>query len=262
MPIDRHARLIAKEFWNDYFLLSIESPIIAGDSKPGQFVMVKTSLGSYPLLRRPFSLHLADSSTIQLFFKKIGTGTEALARKNQGDEIDLLGPLGNGFSLDSGLEGKTAWLVGGGRGIAPLLFLARELARKKTTPVIFYGGRSESDLPLRQKLEQLGFRILCSTDDGSYGFRGFVTDLVASTIKNERPAMVYACGPDPMMKTLQKMALREGIPAEFSLESIMGCGIGACWGCVHRIEHLSGSAWTRVCAEGPIFQAEKIIWTD
>lgn len=262
MTIDRNARLRETRSWGDYHLLGIDSPPLGRAARPGQFVMVKAANGVVPLLRRPLSIHDAGPDGIELFFKVAGQGTAILAGKRPGDPLDVVGPLGKGFTVSDVMKGKRVFCVGGGRGIAPLYFLARELAGTRAQVVVFYGGRTAADLPLRDKFEKAGFELLCSTDDGSHGFAGLVTELVGREIGLEKPDLLYACGPDPMMKALASRARGSGVPAEFSLESVMGCGIGACWGCVHRIRDGSGEGWTKICEDGPVFPGDRIVWTD
>ena len=262
MPIDRQARVIETKKWGDYCLLVIESAAVARGAKPGQFVMVKVSDTPYPLLRRPLSLHDAGPSRIEFFFKEAGSGTAILARKRPGDTIDLLGPLGKGYSLSRGLRGKTTWLVGGGRGIAPLYFLGRKLRAAGARVTVFYGGRTQTDIPLGDRFGAAGLTVLCATDDGSVGFNGFVTGLLERELERARPDRLFVCGPDPMMKSVAAAASAKGIPAEYSLEAVMGCGIGACWGCVHRIRDGNGEGWVKICEEGPVFPGDRIVWQD
>ncbi len=261
MPIERDARIRTNETFGSYHLLGIDCPDLGAAAAPGQFVMVRTSNGPQPLLRRPLGVHNADSTGIELFFQTAGKGTALLAEKRPGDPIDILGPLGRGFTVE-GLDGKSALLVGGGRGIAPMYFLARRLLAQKTAVKVLYGGRSAPDLPLIDKFRALGVEVICSTDDGSLGMAGFVTELAAGELDKARPDILYSCGPDAMMKALAAITNRLGLRAEFSLESLMGCGIGACWGCVHRIRNGKGTAWTKICEEGPVFPAERIDWTE
>jgi dihydroorotate dehydrogenase electron transfer subunit len=261
MPIDRKAAINSNESRGDYRLMRIASPELGRAARPGQFVMVKVADGCQPLLRRPLGVHDADGSGIELLFKIAGAGTAVLAAKRPGDAVDLLGPLGKGFSVEAGLEGGPAYLVGGGRGIAPLYFLAKELVSRGAKVTVFYGGRSAADLVVRERFALPGVKLLCSTDDGSYGAPGLVTELVAARAGSDRPGMLYACGPDAMLQALQKLVSGLGLRAEFSLESRMGCGIGACWGCVHRIRDEHGESWTKVCEEGPVFPAERVVWT-
>jgi dihydroorotate dehydrogenase electron transfer subunit len=260
MTIDRSARLRKIRSWGDYVHFTIEAPWVGRKARPGQFVMVKASEGTDPLLRRPLGIHDAGRDGIDLFFKIAGAGTAILARKRTGEPIDILGPLGKGFSIPGRIKGKKAFLVGGGRGIAPLYFLARELAASGVRPTVFYGGRTAADIPLRTKFKRAGFELRVSTDDGSLGFAGLVTDLAGRELAKEKPSIVYACGPDPMMKALAAITAERGVPAEFSLESVMGCGIGACWGCVRRVRSESGDGWAKICEEGPVFPGESIVW--
>jgi dihydroorotate dehydrogenase electron transfer subunit len=262
MTIDRSARIKDVKSWGDYYLLTIGSPAVGREARPGQFVMVKVADTPFPLLRRPLSIHDAGASGIELFFKVAGLGTEVLARKKAGEGIDILGPLGKGFTASGELKGKKAFLVGGGRGIAPLYFLGRELTVLGVRATVFYGGRSLPDIPLRDKFEALGLPLVCSTDDGSFGYAGLVTGLLRQELDKASADFLFACGPDPMMKAVAGMTRDRGIPGEFSLESLMGCGIGACWGCVHRIKDEAGDGWVKICEEGPVFPSERIVWTD
>jgi dihydroorotate dehydrogenase electron transfer subunit len=260
MPIERAARLREVHSWGDHFRFVVDAPALGREAKPGQFVMVKVSDGTAPLLRRPLGIHDAGPEGIELFFKVAGAGTALLALKRPGDPLDLVGPLGKGFTVGGHLRGKTAFLVGGGRGIAPLYFLARALVEAGARPVVFYGGRTASDVPLADRFAAAGFEVLLSTDDGSLGFAGFVTALVEREMDRARPDAVCACGPDPMMKALAGITTGRRVPAEFSLEAVMGCGIGACWGCVHRIKDGPAESWTKICEEGPVFPGERILW--
>ncbi len=261
MPIDRNARILGVESWGDYRLLTIEAPDLGREARPGQFVMVKVGEGGVPLLRRPLSIHDARESGIDVFFQVAGTGTGILSRRKPGETIDLLGPLGRGFRVSDRLEGRRVACVGGGRGIAPFAFLARELRRVGAEVTIFYGGRTGEDLPLKDRLGASGSKLLCSTDDGSHGFRGLVTDLFEAEVRRGSFQALFVCGPDPMMKALSKTASALGIPAQFSLESLMGCGIGACWGCVHRVRREGGKGeWTKICEDGPVFPGEDVVW--
>jgi dihydroorotate dehydrogenase electron transfer subunit len=262
MTIVRNARLRDTRNWGDYFLLSIDAPEVGREARPGQFVMVKVADGPTPLLRRPLSIHDAGKDGIELFFKVAGQGTEILSRKKSGDPLDLIGPLGKGFTVSGGMKGRRAYLAGGGRGIAPLYFLARELGARGVLTTVFYGGRRLADIPLRDKFEKAGTGLHCSTDDGSFGFAGLVTELVNRELGRTNPDIVYACGPDAMMKALAALAAKHKVPSELSLESVMGCGIGACWGCVHRVKNESGDGWTKICEEGPVFPGERILWPE
>jgi len=262
MPKDPAAKIIRNEEWGDYHLFRIESAAVTPGSQPGQFLMVRVNDSIYPLLRRPLSIHARERTILEIFFKVTGQGTALLAQRKEGQELDILGPLGKGFAWDAGLKGQAVLLVGGGRGIAPLYFLAQELRASGVRVKVLYGGRSLPDLALRQKFEKSGLDVACSTDDGTHGFRGVVTELLQEEIKKNIPAALYACGPDPMMKKTAEIAGRKKIPAQFSLESMMGCGFGACWGCVKRIRKGDAGAWRKICEDGPVFSAEEIVWEE
>jgi dihydroorotate dehydrogenase electron transfer subunit len=257
---DSQALITHTENWKDYYLLSLKSPLIASQAEPGQFIMVKINPHPFPLLRRPFSIHSRDEENIEIVFQKIGIGTILLAQKQIHDSLDILGPLGKGFRIDSGFKGKTVFLVGGGRGIAPLNFLAQELADLGAEVKIFYGAQSISDLCLKDKFEQNGFELFYSTEDGTLGFKGLVSDLLAEKLQDHIPEFLYSCGPEEMMKKIAQIAKDKEIPAEFSLEAIMGCGFGICWSCVRRIRKDGQETWIKICEEGPVFFREEIVW--
>lgn len=308
---DACALIVRRESREAYCRLVLKSPLIAREAQPGQFLMVRASSQPYPLLRRPFSVHARAGETVEIFFSRVGLGTEILARKRTGETLDILGPLGKGFTIGGGggdrakerepgklapaerLKGKKVFLVGGGRGIAPLYFLARELRKQGAVPIIFYGGKTKSDLPLVDRFKARKFGLLVSTDDGSAGFHGFASAMleaelvrlaglpmappppdqadasrtssparVAGHPRAGFPARIYACGPEAMMSKIAALAAGYGIPAEFSLEAIMGCGIGACWGCVRKIRRGDKAEWLKVCQEGPVFESSEIVWEE
>jgi len=262
MPFDITARISSVERNGVYIRMAVEAPEIARAAQPGQFAMLRVADASStdPLLRRPLSLHDRNDTEVEFFFSVAGRGTDILAAKKPGDRLVVLGPLGRGFVLDGDMTGRTAYCVGGGRGIAPLYFLARELKARGAAVRILYGGRSQADIPLREKFEAAGHPTLVSTDDGSSGFHGLVTDLFEKQAAAGLPDRLYVCGPDAMMKALAASAARLGIPAWFSLESVMGCGFGACWGCVHRILRGGTPEWVKVCEDGPVFAGPDIVW--
>ena len=260
MVKDSCARITHKENWEAYFALSFVSPEIASSAQPGQFIMVRVSQGTHPLLRRPFSIFSARQDTIAIFFQKAGLGTSLLSQKREGESLDILGPLGKGFSVPA-TEGKgRVALVGGGRGVAPLYFLAERLRPLNIEAKLYYGAKSSSDLPLKARMEEENIILCCSTEDGSAGFKGLITEAFESDIGSARPERIYACGPELMLRRIAQTAQAHNIPAELSLESIMGCGFGACWGCVKKIKREDGINWRKLCEEGPVLPAGEIIW--
>lgn len=260
MRKDPAARIALRRSWGDYVLLRLDAPAVAAEARPGQFLMVRVSDGPDPLLRRPLSLHAREGGAVEIFFQIAGRGTALLARRKEGETLDILGPLGLGFDFAAEARGRRAVLVGGGRGIAPLLFLGRELRAKGAAVKVLYGGKSAGDLPLRERFAGDGFEIACATDDGSFGHAGFVTGLLEEEIARRPPDALYVCGPEAMMRAAAGLARAGRIPAQISLESQMGCGFGACWGCVKRIARGDGGRWRKICEDGPVFAAEEIVW--
>jgi dihydroorotate dehydrogenase electron transfer subunit len=222
--------------------------------------MVQVTGGLHPLLRRPFSIHDARGTRIEIFFQVVGRGTRLLAAGTAGARLNLLGPLGRGFSTEEAGEAGAA-LLGGGRGIAPLYFLGRVLKEAGIRVRTFYGGRAGRDLPLADRLRAAGLDPLLSTDDGSLGFKGTVLDRFLAE-NSPPPDVLYACGPEPMLRAVDAAARARDIPAQLSLEAIMGCGFGACWGCVHRIRQGGETAWRKTCQDGPVFRAGEVVWPE
>jgi dihydroorotate dehydrogenase electron transfer subunit len=244
----------------DVIRLTFNAPEIATVALPGQFVMIQIGSGKDPLLRRPFSIHQTASSegTLQILFKVVGRGTELLAHAKVGEQLSLLGPLGKGFVL--GEPGK-ACLVGGGMGIAPMLFLAsrfQQQSKKGVVPKVILGARnSEELLPLIGDFEALGLEVLAATDDGSLGHHGLVTDVLKS-INLGPDFTVYSCGPRPMLAAIHHLCLKENIRCQVSVESVMACGMGACLGCAVP---LKAGGYAHACSDGPVFEAGELLWS-
>ncbi|MBN1495612.1 MAG: dihydroorotate dehydrogenase electron transfer subunit [Spirochaetes bacterium] len=231
-----------------HFLLKIESEAAA--SRPGQFINIRVSEQHDPLLRRPFSIFSHERGVIHAVIKIAGRGTELLARREPGP-IDILGPLGNGFTV---IRGGRVLLVGGGVGNAPLHFLSRALSESGCDVTYLYGARSREYIYLEKLFRECANRFIVTTDDGSAGTKGAVTDAASSLIAGERFDMIYTCGPAPMMRAMS--ALAQGTPIEISVENYFGCGIGLCSGCT--IETASGPR--RACVDGPVFDGASILW--
>lgn len=241
----------------DNVRLTFHCPAIAAAACPGQFVMIRAGAGNDPLLRRPFSIHQTDDEgLLQVYFKIVGRGTEMLAAVGEGAEVSILGPLGRGFRAAE----SPACLVGGGLGIAPLLFLARKLSqseREHTRDTIILGGRSRGEVePLVKDFEEFGMTVVTTTDDGSYGRRGFVTAAL-SALALPSPCTVYSCGPEPMMAGLSVLCRARGYSCQVSVESVMACGMGACLGCSRPTRN---GGYVHVCVDGPVFDAEEMLW--
>jgi dihydroorotate dehydrogenase electron transfer subunit len=240
-----------------YFRLVLESPRIAAQAQPGQFVMAACGSTLDPLLRRPFSIHrcLGDG-TLHLLIKIVGKGTKLLADLEPGESCDLLGPLGKGFTLDSD---KVSGLVGGGVGIAPLLFLVEQTnARHPQHQAlhVFLGGQTGDDIrQLGQEFEQMGASVSLATDDGSLGMQGLVTQPFEEALGTLQ--QVFVCGPMAMMAATATLCQQANVPCQVSLESHMACGLGACLGCT---VHGADGNYRHVCKHGPVLPAEEIAW--
>ncbi|HUU03649.1 MAG TPA: dihydroorotate dehydrogenase electron transfer subunit [Myxococcota bacterium] len=237
------------------FLLELAAPRIAELAQPGQFVMLGPLLpdSQDPFLSRPFSIHgRTRDGLLQLLVGIVGRGTGLLAGMRPGDRIHVLGPLGNGFDMSPGAGPLVA--VGGGLGIAPLLFLAKEYTRAGGEAVLLYGAGSADLLVDVDKLRSSGVRVALATDDGTSGRPGTAADLLVQEHVNE-PARLAACGPWAMLETVADIARRRQLDLQVSLESHMACGVGACLGCTVFLD--SGVA-KRVCKEGPVFDYREV----
>lgn len=237
---------------DDYFAIYLKCPAPLPDILPGQFAEVMVSNSTTTYLRRPFSIYDVDyeKNELSLLIKKVGDGTAALSKLIEGDILNLVYPLGNSFSMPTG---KKALLVGGGVGIAPMLMLAKLLHSKGFQPDVLIGGRSANDIVEPEKYKPYG-EVFVTTDDGSAGEKGMVTQHSLFAEKIKTYSAVYACGPDPMMKAVARVAAAHEISCEISLENTMACGIGACLCCV--VETVEGNKTT--CVEGPVFDTRML----
>ena len=266
-PVNRDAALVRRQaLTGPYFLLTFRHAEVARAARPGQFVMIKAGTSADMPLRRPFSVLGTDpaAGTFDLFIKTIGEGTRGLAALHPGDLAQCLGPLGEPFPAVP--AGEQPLMVAGGYGIAPFLFLANELRRAGGTGralgQVFYGGRTAADLQLREQFAELGVPLQSATDDGSDGVHGRVTAPLAAYLENARhPLRLYACGPDPMLMAVARMADERSLPAWLSLDPWMGCGVGTCLGCVVAIQRAQDETPKLRCActEGPVFPADTVV---
>jgi dihydroorotate dehydrogenase electron transfer subunit len=251
------------------YLLTVNAPEQARLVRPGQFVMLKCveEVDENPLLRRPFTIFNLHRNVrsgkpvgLELLVKDVGVGTHKLSQVRPGQMLDCLGPQGHGFQVSSEMKNRleTACLVAGGVGIAPLYLLAQSLLAQNVKPVLFYGGARTADLVLREYFERLGLEIFYTTEDGSFGERGIVTQPFARFLKsNFRKRMrVYSCGPWGMMKAIHTVSVQAKVECEVSLEARMGCSLGACLGCVIHSE----GQLLRVCQDGPVMNSRMIDW--
>jgi dihydroorotate dehydrogenase electron transfer subunit len=243
----------------DHYRIRLISPKIAKEALPGQFLMVKCSNSFDPLLRRPISFNYIDRTkgTIDILFHVVGKGTRLLSEIEAGEDLNMIGPLGNGFKIRS--DKDVAVIIGGGAGIAPLLALAYELKRKVKAVFALLGSKNINHVVLEEDFKQAGCETIVATDDGTYGRKGLITDVLTEILGSNIASMhasIYGCGPKPMLKALQSIAFEEKVPCQVSLEEWMACGFSACNGCTVNTK----SGYKKVCSDGPVFNIEELIW--
>ncbi len=260
MPIQEKCRIIEhKQVGPRHFMLALASQYISTHAKPGQFVNVRVNETFNPLLRRPISLHRieAGKGMIELLYEVVGRGTELLSENTVGKELDLLGPLGNGFVIDPAK--KVHLMVGGGMGIAPLRALGESL---KGARYVFLGAKNKESLVCGEKCGEIADQVAISTDDGSAGKQGLVTELLVDFLASQLNTYdlplttIYACGPRPMLKAVAEIASQKKIDCQVSMEERMACAIGACKGCATKTR----SGFKMVCSDGPVFDAKELVW--
>jgi dihydroorotate dehydrogenase electron transfer subunit len=289
-PIDTSSQVVAVvPHPLPYFSLVLDGPEAWREILPGQFVMVETTDGLEPYLRRAFSVHDVSKTDrgarIELLVKVVGPGTRALAGKRPGVRLAVLGPLGQPFSCaasapaaaaSDGSAGTAASdaaagsvasdarpvaLVAGGVGSAPLLLLARWLLAAGTCFDFYYGGRSRVDLARRALFESLaqasGGNLISTTEDGSAGERGLITAPLARRLAAGAYRRIFTCGPMGLMKRLAELGAEYGVPGEAALETPMGCGFGACLGCTVT---LASGKFALCCKDGPVFAFDAVTW--
>jgi dihydroorotate dehydrogenase electron transfer subunit len=261
----------------DYNVVAFHAPDLARMARPGQFLMIKATLGGDPLLRRPFSIFevLRDPAGapagVSILNKRIGVGTSMLYDARPGDRLSLVGPLGTPWPLSAAEPGlaeeasrKTSeyWMVAGGVGLAPFVTMAETLAASGNTMRLFYGGRSASDLYYASFFEELGASLVLTTEDGTRGEKGRVTAPLERALAAREGADVtlYSCGPTPMMRAVAALGAAHQCRTFVSLEQVMGCGMGGCYSCVVPIHEGDRAHFVRSCIDGPVFDAAQIVW--
>ncbi len=222
--------------------------------KPGQFLQVRVDDSPKTFLRRPISISFVDyeKNIISLLIAIVGEGTLQLSKLNVGDSLNCVFPLGNGFTLPTSKDERIL-LVGGGVGVAPFLYLGKVIKDMGSEPIFLIGARSEKDLLLLHEFAKYG-SVYITTEDGSMGEQGFVTD--HSKLTQGNFDRICSCGPKPMMQAVAKFAKQKDIDCEVSLENLMACGIGACLCCVEK----TTKGNLRVCKEGPVFNIKDLLW--
>jgi dihydroorotate dehydrogenase electron transfer subunit len=246
-----------KQIAESIYELTLQGELVSEMSEPGQFVHLKVGDGMDPLLRRPISIAQINKEANQftMIYRQEGRGTTYLSQKREGELVDVLGPLGNGFPIQAANEGETALLVGGGIGVPPLYELSQQLTQKGVRVIHVLGFQTSEVVFYEAKFSQLG-ETYVATVDGTHGTTGFVTNVIAE--KNLQFDVLYSCGPTPMLKALE--ASYHDRKAYLSLEERMGCGIGACFACVcHTGDDPNGYSYKKVCSDGPVFRVGEVV---
>ena len=267
MPVDIQARVIANtRLTPDYNVIALAAPDIAAVTAPGQFVMVKSSRGSDPLLRRPFSVFQVLRSNgrvegLTLLSKRVGVTTSMLFDSVEGDTVSCLGPLGRPFEIVQ--PPAEAWMVAGGVGLAPFATLGDALIERGTQTTLFYGARSGGELFCLDWFRTRGIRLVLATEDGTIGDQGRITLPLERELQlaGSTSVMVYACGPEPMLEAVALAAARFNRRSQVSVERVMGCGMGGCYSCVIPVRDAHAAHhYVRSCIAGPVFRGEDLVW--
>lgn len=228
-----------------YYKLTFQSQTLSRKVQPGQFLQIRIHDGADPFLRRPFSYYRASRSRVEILYEVLGRGTFLLSQKKKGDMIQVMGPLGKCFTQS--IKTKKRILVAGGVGVPPLVFLAEQ----SPTDYLLIGTKSKLEVLPKSELKRIKAKILYATENGSYGAKGLVTELLEKVIiqENPRELFIQTCGPKKMMKAVLVLAAKYGIDGELSWDETMACGVGACLGCM--VETREGLR--RACVDGPVF---------
>lgn len=235
--------------------IKIERKNEFGEIKPGQFLHIKCGQEEGVLLRRPISISYTDETSITLIIRNAGKGTSLLCKSYVGQIWDVLGPLGNGFTIHE--DYKKVMIVGGGIGVAPLLELTKELKRKEVTAFLGY-----RDNPFLIEDFEKYAEVRIATENGSIGHKGFVNELVVNAMKVEKPDILYTCGPEPMLVGIQKICNEHNVELQVSLEERMACGIGACLVCACKLKKDNGHRYAKTCKDGPVFSGDEVLFDE
>jgi len=261
-----------------YLHLGISAPAFPVTFRAGEFVMIRPSWVGDPFLPRAFSIYRVSSRpsiagspagdtppVIEILYKILGRGTQCLSRMEPGQEIEILGPLGNSFTLPKDLE--QAVLVAGGIGVPPIAALAAQVAQIRNSKFeirnleVFLGGKTSEDILCVKDFEEAGAGVHITTEDGSLGTRGLITDLLRPFLITHHGSRftIYTCGPPGMLAAVARLAEESAVPCQVSVEANMACGFGACMGCAVEVK-ADGKSYKLVCKDGPVFDAREIVW--
>jgi dihydroorotate dehydrogenase electron transfer subunit len=276
--LEQTVQIVSNERDTDsYFRLVLRAPRIAPLIQPGQFAHVRVLPLKDALLRRPFSIFQVSGDTFSILYKTVGKGTEVLSRMQAGEELSVIAPLGHGFTVPK-RGGETPLLVAGGYGMAAMYLLAQ---RSPQRGIVFVGGRRRVDILCEKEFQALGWEVRVTTEDGSHGKKGLVTQPLLAELRRSRGDeaqikirnpkskirnyKLFACGPTGMLKAVGKIADEFKVPAELSMDEHMCCGIGVCLTCVIPVKAapaLRDWEYQRTCTEGPVFDAGEIVWEE
>jgi dihydroorotate dehydrogenase electron transfer subunit len=256
--LEQTVQIVSNERDTDlYFRLVVRAPQMAPLVQPGQFAHVRILPMKEALLRRPFSIFQVAGETLSFLYKAVGRGSDVLSRMRPGEELSAIGPLGHGFTVPPP-GGETPLLVAGGYGMAAMYLLAQRSPQKG---IVFVGGRRRVDILCEEEFRALGWEVKVSTEDGSRGEKGLVTQPLLDELRRGATGRkLFACGPTPMLKAVGKIAAEFGLPAELSMDEHMCCGVGVCLTCVIPVKAGEGWEYQRTCTEGPVFEARQIAW--
>ncbi len=266
-PVQVRGEVLSLRRVGDYFALTLVAPGVADTARPGQFVALAVGGDdSSMLLRRAFSIYKVASrgvygGTVEVVFAVQGRGTAWLSRLRAHDQVDVVGPLGRPFSLP--LEPVSAVLVGGGYGSAPLFSLAEQLRARGSRVDFVLGAATETRLFGALEAKRMSTQVAITTEDGSLGERGRVTDVLPALMRRAGTEVVYACGPMPMLQAVSELATAHGAVSQCAVEESMACGVGVCMTCVLPVVGDDGvTRMVRSCTEGPVFAGDRVRWAD
>ncbi len=250
--VGNYSLIRKEELAKGFYSFTLSCPEVSKEAKPGQFVNIKVPGFS---LRRPISICEIDKAagTLRLVFEIRGDGTEKLATINEGEKVDMLAPLGNGFNINSS---EKAVVIGGGIGVPPMLELAKQFSGNVSA---ILGFRNIGASILADDFKAVCKEVLLYTDDGTKGKKGFVTDGLSTLLSFEKPDVIYACGPEVMLKNVIRLADSHGIRCQVSMEQRMACGVGACYVCACRMVMDGKEYYGHVCKDGPVFDSKQLV---
>jgi dihydroorotate dehydrogenase electron transfer subunit len=258
--LEQTVQIVSNERDTDsYFRLVVRAPQIAPLIQPGQFAHIRVLPMKDALLRRPFSIFQAEGDTFSILYKTVGKGTKVLSRMRADEKLNVIAPLGRGFTVPKS-GGEAPLLVAGGYGMAALYLLAQ---RSPQRGIVFVGGQQRVDILCEKEFRALDWDVRVTTEDGSHGEKGIVTKPLMDELRRKMPHQkVFACGPTPMLKSVGKISKEFNVPAELSMDEHMCCGVGVCLTCVIPVKTGDGWEYQRSCTEGPVFDSRQILWEE